>query len=414
MSRSFEEKLALYAQLAVRTGVNVQPGQELLISADVADVRLVRLIVAEAYRAGAKNVLVLFGDEPNTLARFEHGSDAAMEYAPQWLMDGLERAMKENAARLSVFGGNPALLKDVDPQRIAGFSVVQAKAAENLGKMIGGFAINWSIIGVPSPAWAKMVFPNESEAVAVEKLWDAIFMTCRIDQPDPVAAWTANQDECTARAAWLTGLGIDQLHYRGPGTDLTVGLARETRWMGGWAHAQNGVKCSPNVPTEEVFTVPDNRRCEGFISSTKPLSLRGQIIDGIRVEFSGGEVVKASAKAGEETFLNLLQTDDGARRLGEVALVPASGPIARTGLLFFNTLYDENAACHIALGRMIDACFTRNAELDDAGRTALGGNTSTVHVDWMVGSAELDVDGILADGSKVAILRQGEWAAPIG
>jgi aminopeptidase len=190
-------------------------------------------------------------------------------------------------------------------------------------------------------------------------------------------------------------------------------MAEATRWIGGWGNATNGVKCSPNVPTEEVFTVPHRERVDGFVSSTKPLSLRGQVIDGIRIEFSGGEAVKASAKAGEEILLKLLQTDDGARRLGEVALVPAGSPISKSGVLFFNTLYDENAACHIALGRAIDACFTNNASLSEEERRALGGNESIVHVDWMIGSEHIDLDGKRADGSSIPLLRKGEWAQSI-
>lgn len=409
MPRNFMDKLALYAQLAVRKGVNVQPGQELLISADVNDTPFVRLIVAEAYKAGAKHVQVLFGDDQNTLSRYRHASDEAMNYVPTWLFDGIERAMNANAARLVVFGGDPALLREFDPSKVAAYSALQGKALERVSKLITGFAVNWCIVGASSPAWSKAVFPHEPDHIAIHKLWDAIFAVSRVDEEDPIGAWVEHQNDLERRAGWLTGLHLTAVRFRGPGTELEVGLADDTRWIGGWGDAANGVRCSPNIPTEEVFTVPHRLRVDGHVTSTKPLSLRGQIIDGIRIEFSGGEVVKASAAQGEEALQRLLQTDDGARRLGEVALVPASSPVSKAGALFFNTLYDENAACHIALGRSIDECFFDNAHLDEEQREAKGGNASLVHVDWMIGSEQVDVDGLRADGSSVPVLRQGEW-----
>ncbi len=244
----------------------------------------------------------------------------------------------------------------------------------------------------------------------MSKLWDAIFSVSRINAEDPVATWTAHQNNLESRATWMNEQQLEAVHFRGPGTDLKVGLAETTRWVGGWGRATNGVKCSPNIPTEEVFTVPHRDSVEGYVSSTKPLSLRGQVIDGIRIEFSGGQAVKATAAAGEETLQKLLQTDEGARRLGEVALVPASSATSQSGVLFYNTLYDENAACHIALGRCIDACFANNETLSEDDRLKLGGNSSMVHVDWMIGSDQIDVDGIRKDGSTIPVLRSGEWA----
>lgn len=410
MPRTFLENLTEYAKLAVRVGVNIQPGQELLISADVNDIPFVRLIVAEAYRAGAKNVQVLYSDEQSTLAKFQLGSVAAMAYVPTWLYDGIESSMNANAARLVVASGDPALLKDVDAARVGGYSRLQAKATENIGKLIGSFAVNWCIVGASSPAWSKVTFPNEPDHLAVGRLWQAIFAASRVNADDPIATWTAHQDALASRAAWLSDMNLTAVHFRGPGTDLEVGLAERTRWIGGWGQATNGVKCSPNIPTEEVFTVPHRERVNGRVSSTKPLSLRGQVIDGIRVEFTAGRVSKASASAGEASLLNLLETDEGASRLGEVALVPASSPIGASGNLFYNTLYDENAACHIALGSSIDECFHGNSGLSDEDRRALGGNESIVHVDWMIGSNEIDIDGVLPDGSKVSVMRSGEWA----
>jgi aminopeptidase len=411
MQRSFEENLGLYAKLAVREGVALQPGQELLVSAEIGDAALVRLIVAEAYRAGAKNVEVLWNDPQVVLARYREGSDEAIAYTPNWLYDGITRAHSENAARLGIASGDPGLLKDVPPERVAISSRAQAAAKKSMSELISGFAFNWCVIGAASPGWASKVFPDLTEDKAVARLWDLIFLTSRIHEEDPVAAWVAHSERLEERMKWLNDMRLDSLRFRGPSTDLRVGLVDGHMWVGGRGQAKNGVICSANIPTEEVFTMPHRDRVDGVVTSSKPLSVRGQILDGIQVEFKDGVIVSSRASQGEETLRRLLSTDEGAKRLGEVALVPQSSKVSQAGVLFYNTLYDENAASHIALG----ACYAENLsgydELSDDERLARGANDSIIHVDWMIGSSDVDVDGLAADGSTTPLMRAGEWVA---
>jgi aminopeptidase len=254
------------------------------------------------------------------------------------------------------------------------------------------------------------VFPNDPEDVAVEKLANAIFAASRVDVDDPVGAWQAHNAGLQSRSAWLNGERFAALHFKGPGTDLTIGLADGHEWHGGASMAKNGITCNPNIPTEEVFTTPHALRVEGHVSSTKPLSHQGTLIDDIRVRFEGGRIVEAHASKGETVLNKVLDTDDGARRLGEVALVPHSSPISASGLLFYNTLFDENAACHIALGQCYSKCFLDGASLAPEQIKSQGGNSSLIHIDWMIGSDQIDIDGIRADGTRVPVMRAGEWA----
>lgn len=407
--KNFDAKLQKLAEVAVRVGLNVQPGQEVVLSANLEDAPLVRKFVAEAYKAGAKNVAVLYGDDANTLARFQYGSEAALNYAPQWLIDGMARAYEEGAARMAIYGDNPALLKDVDPEKVALSSKVGAKASERVMELITGFHVNWSIISCASAAWAKLVFPGEPEEVAVGKLWDAIFKVSRVDAPDPVVAWKAHDETLHAHARGLNERRYAAVHFRGPGTDLRVGLADGHVWVGGGGTAKNGAYCVPNIPTEEVFTMPHRDQVEGTVSATKPLSLRGRVLEGIQVRFEGGKVVEAKASKGQEVLEKLLDTDGGARRLGEVALVPHSSPVSQTGILFFNTLFDENAASHIALGRSYEENLAGFGAMSEEERAARGYNNSLTHVDWMIGSDKVDVDGITASGQAEPLMRGGEW-----
>lgn len=410
MSRSFQENLQRYAELAVAEGVALAPGQELLVFAEIGSAPLVRLVAAEAYRRGAKNVEVFFSDPELSLARYRDGSDEAIGYAPQWLIDGVATAHRANAARLGILSTDPALLSQVAPDRVAAQSKAQGQARRVISEIIAGFEINWSLIGAASPAWASRVFPNLPADEAEARLWEAIFLTSRVLEDDPVTAWRTHSEHLEARVKLLDEMKLDALHFRGPGTDLRVGLAEGHVWAGGRGRARNGILCSPNIPTEEVFCMPHRERVDGVVSSTMPLSLRGQMIDGIQVEFVNGAAVNVKARQGEEAFAKLVATDDGACRLGEVALVPHSSKVGQSGVLFLNTLYDENAASHIAFG----ACYGENLagydEMSEEERLKHGANDSIVHVDWMIGSGEVDVDGVRPDGSLVPLMRAGEWA----
>lgn len=407
--RSFEENLRLYAQLTVQEGVGLERGQELIISAEVDQTQFVRLVAQEAYKAGAKNVEVFWKDSELMRTRFIEASDEAIAYAPNWLYDGITRAHKENAARLSIASADPQMLAGISPNRVATFSNVQSKASKETSEIISGFVINWCVVGAASAGWAKRVFPELPEAEAVAKLWEKIFLSSRVLEEDPIAAWTAHSETLEAKVTWLNELNFETLHFTGPGTDLYVGLVEGHEWAGGRGYAKNGIQCSPNIPTEEVFTMPHRARVDGIVSSTKPLSLRGQMVDKIKVEFKNGAVVSASAEVGNDALQKLIATDDGAKRLGEVALVPNSCKVAQTGILFLNTLYDENAACHIALGRSYSENLRGIDDLSEEERLERGSNDSLIHVDWMIGSGEVNVDGIKFDGTKVPLMRSGEW-----
>ncbi|MFN3670964.1 MAG: aminopeptidase [Bosea sp. (in: a-proteobacteria)] len=398
------------AEIAIKVGLNLQPGQDLFLTAPVAALPLVRRIAEHAYTAGAGLVTPLLSDEEVTLARYRHASDASFDRAPGWLYEGVAKAFAANTARLAIVGDNPMLLAHEDPAKVGRASKANSKAYQPALEKIAGFDINWNILAFPSPSWARQVFPGEPEDVAVAKLAQAIFAASRVDLADPVAAWADHNANLRRRTAWLNGQRFHALHFSGPGTELTVGLADGHEWQGGASTAKNGVTCNPNIPTEEVFTTPHARRVDGHVRSTKPLSHQGSLIDEIAVRFEGGRIVEAHASKGEAVLHRVLDTDEGARRLGEVALVPHSSPISKSGLLFFNTLFDENAACHIALGQCYSKCFLDGATLSPEQIAAQGGNASLIHIDWMIGSGEIDIDGVHADGRRVPVFRKGEWA----
>ncbi len=403
-------KLDRLAEVAVKVGLQLKAGQDLFLTAPIAALRLVRRIAEHAYKAGAGLITPMFSDEELTLARYRYGPDASFDRAANWLYDGIAKAFSANTARLAIVGDNPMLLSGEDPAKVARANKANSMAYQPALEKIAGFDINWNIIAFPGTSWAKQVFPGEEDNVAVAKLADAIFAASRVDSADPVAAWAAHNAALRTRTEWLNGQRFAALHFTGPGTDLTIGLADGHEWQGGASTAKNGIVCNPNIPTEEVFTTPHARRVDGHVSSTKPLSYQGTLIDNISVRFEGGRIVDAKASRGEEVLNKVLETDEGARRLGEVALVPHSSPISKSGLLFYNTLFDENAACHIALGQCYSKCFLDGAKLTPEEIAEKGGNKSFIHIDWMIGSNKTDIDGIRADGSRVPVFRKGEWA----
>ncbi|MDB5624423.1 MAG: aminopeptidase Metallo peptidase family [Tardiphaga sp.] len=403
-------KLDRLAEVAVTVGLQLQPGQDLLLTAPSVALPLVRKIAEHAYKAGAGLVTPLISDEEVTLARYRHGHDLSFDRAAGWLYEGVAKALGHNTARLAIVGDNPMLLSGEDPAKVARASKANSIAYQPALEKIVGFDINWNILAYPSLAWAKQMFPDDSDDIAVGKLADAIFAASRVDNDDPVANWTAHNATLRARTQWLNGQRFHALHFTGPGTDLTVGLADGHEWQGGASTARNGIICNPNIPTEEVFTTPHATRVEGHVRSTKPLSYQGSLIDQIEVRFEAGRIVAAQAARGQEVLIKVLDTDEGSRRLGEVALVPHSSPISASGLLFYNTLFDENAACHIALGQCYTKCFVDGAKLSPQQIAAQGGNKSFIHIDWMIGSGDTDIDGVHADRRRVPVFRKGEWA----
>lgn len=398
------------AEVAVKVGLRLQPGQDLLLTAPVEALPLVRRIAVHAYEAGAGIVTPFLSDPEIALARYRHGRDESFDRAPVWLYDGMGKAFDENTARLAIVGDDPMLLANEDPEKVGRANKANSIAYTPARERITGFDINWNIIAWPGTAWAMRVFPDLTPDEAVAKLAEAIFAASRVDNDDAVARWEAHNAALRQRSDWLNGQNFHALHFTGPGSDLTVGLADGHEWMGGASTAKNGITCNPNIPTEEVFTTPHAARVDGHVSSTKPLSHQGSLIDDIRVRFEGGRIVEAHAARGEKVLEKLIDSDEGARRLGEVALVPHSSPISQSGLLFYNTLFDENAACHIALGQCYAKCFRDGGSLSRAEIAKRGGNESVIHVDWMIGSAEIDIDGVHADGRRVPVFRKGEWA----
>jgi aminopeptidase len=404
------DKLDRLAEVAIRVGLGLQPGQDLLLTAPSSALPLVRRLAVHAYKAGAGLVTPILSDEEVTLARYRHGHSESFDRAANWLYEGMAKAFSANTARLAVVGDNPMLLSSEDPTKVARASKANSVAYQPALEKIVNFEVNWNIIAYPSASWAKQVFPDDPLETAVAKLADAIFAASRVDQDGAVAAWEKHNAVLRERTQWLNGQRFHALHYTGPGTDLTIGLADGHEWEGGASTARNGITCNANIPTEEVFTTPHCRRVSGHVVSSKPLSYQGTLIDNIQVRFEEGRIVEARASCGEEVLRKVLDTDEGARRLGEVALVPHSSPISRSGLLFFNTLFDENAASHIALGQCYSKCFIDGDRLTPQQIAAQGGNQSLIHIDWMIGSGQTDIDGVRTDGSRVPVFRKGEWA----
>lgn len=404
------EKIDKLAQLAVYTGLGLRPGQDLILTAPVEALPLVKRIAVHAYKAGAGLVTPLFSDGELTLARYKYANNASFDKAPDWLYNGIGQAFDNNAARMAIVGDDPMLLANQDSDKIGRANKANSIAYKPARERITRFNINWNIIAWPGAAWAKRMFPELSGIEAQSKLADAIFDASRVNTTDPVEEWKKHNEVLRKKCKWLNELDFASLHFNGPGTDLVVGLADGHEWMGGASIAQNGITCNPNIPSEEVFTTPHALNVNGSVCSTKPLSHQGALIDEIQVRFENGKITNAKASKGEEVLLKILDSDEGARRLGEVALVPNSSPISQSGLLFYNTLFDENAACHIALGQCYSKCFKGEENLSEKEISKRGGNSSMIHIDWMIGSRHIDIDGINSDGSRVAVFRKGEWA----
>ncbi|UTH48786.1 aminopeptidase [Loktanella salsilacus] len=404
------EKLDRLAEVAVRTGVNLQKGQDLIITANMSALPLVQRIAVHAYKAGAGLVLPFFTDDAITLARYENADDASFDRAADWFYEGLGKAYNGGAARMAITGDDPMLLADQDAGKVARASKAVSIAGKPAMGPIVGFEVNWNIVAFPGAAWAARVFPDVPVQEAQSKLLDAIYDASRLDGADPVQNWADHTAELKTRVKWLNAQNFEALQYTGPGTDLRLGLAEGHIWKGGASPALNGVVCQPNIPTEEVFTCPHAYKVDGTVSATKPLAYQGTVIRDISVRFEAGKIVDATASAGEAVFRDLLGVDDGSSRIGEVALVPHSSPISQSGTLFYNTLFDENASCHIALGQSYADTVAGGSELGEDELKQKGANQSLIHVDWMIGSGDVDIDGITRTGDIVPVMRKGEWA----
>ncbi|MFC4426802.1 aminopeptidase [Deinococcus navajonensis] len=409
MALTFEEKLRNYARLAVRVGLGVKEGQRVLVQAPVDTAVLARAVVREAYAAGASFVDVRWDDDDVQLARFELAPEGSFEQISRWRVDAEIETAEADGAVIAIRATNPNLLAQVDAQRVATHQRTVAAYRKPYTAQVMTNRLNWNLISAPIPGWAALMFPDASAEDAVEKQWDAIFAATRADQPDAVEQWQQHLADLQRRRETLTHKQYAALHFQGAETDLTVGLADDHIWGGGAADTPGGITFTANIPTEEVWTAPHRERVDGVVVSTKPLSYNGVLIDGIRIEFKDGRVTGASARQGEETLRQMIDTDEGSHRLGEVALVPHSSPISRSGLFFFNTLYDENAASHIAIGSAYRFNVRGGVDMSLEEFNAAGGNDSLTHVDWMIGSGDMNVDGLTKDGQREPVMRAGEF-----
>ncbi|MFD3448230.1 aminopeptidase [Microbacteriaceae bacterium 4G12] len=406
----WEQNLDKYAELAVRVGINIQKDQTLVIIAPLPAAEFVHKIADKAYEAGAKHVHVDWNDEKLTRIKYEKAPDEAFLEYPMWKAKGFEEMAANGAAFLNIYSPNPDLLNGIDPKRIANANKTGAMAMKNYRSYLMADRACWSIVSVPTNEWAQKIFPDLPGEEAVEQLWEAIFKIVRVDQEDPVAAWEQHKANLKQKVDYLNNKQYKQLIYEAPGTNLTIELPEQHVWQGGGSVSEKGVAFSPNMPTEEVYTMPHKDGVNGVVSSTKPLNYAGNLIDQFTLTFENGIVVDYSAETGYDTLKHLLETDEGARRLGEVALVPHHSPISDSGLIFYNTLFDENASNHLAIGEAYPVNLTNGTSMSPEELAEHGANKSLVHEDFMIGSAQMNIDGVTKDGTREPIFRNGNWA----
>jgi aminopeptidase len=409
---NFEENLQKYAKLLVSKGINVQKGHTIVINIDVEQAPFARLLTKEAYALGAEEVIVKWTDDFVTRETYLHTSEERMTNIPQYKVDESLDMIEKKASRLSVRSADPDALNGVDGKKLAAVQKANNIAFDAQRTATQANKVSWTVAAAAGSKWAAKVFPElATEEEQVDALWNEIFKTCRVYEADPVAAWDAHEARLLSKADVLNEEQFDSLHYTAPnGTDLTVGMPQNHIWeSAGSVNAQNE-KFIANMPTEEVFSAPDFRRIDGVVKSTKPLSYAGNIIDGMTFRFENGQVTEVTAEKGEETIRRLVEENDGGRSLGEVALVPDPSPISQSGIVFFNTLFDENASNHLALGSAYASSVVGGTEMTQEELAAAGLNRSTTHVDFMIGSADMNIDGIRKDGSVMPIFRNGDWA----
>lgn len=405
-----QTQLEKYAQLVIKKGVNVQKDQPVFITAPIEGANFARILVREAYEAGAKDVHVHWVDDELTLLKYTHASDEVLQTFPSWEVEKREAFAKAGGAFISVYASNPDLLQHIDPSRVAMETKASGEALTKFRSYLMNDEVTWTVVSIATADWAKKIFPEETEENALKQLWNEIIKTVRVDLDDPIAAWDTHNETLKDMREQLNEKRYTKLILTAPGTNLEVGLPEGHIWHGGAAESTEGVVFNPNMPTEEVFSAPHKYDVNGTVSSTKPLHYGGNVIDEFTLTFEKGKVVDFTAEQGEEVLAHLLEADEGAKRLGEIALVPHESPISQSGIIFYNTLFDENASCHVALGKAYPTNVENGATMDEEQLDTHGINDSMVHVDFMIGSEQMNIDGLLADGTKERIFENGTWS----
>ncbi len=407
-----QNNLEKYAELLVRTGINIQEDQILVINSPIECADFARLASVKAYESGAKEVVIRWIDEKSSKIRFDMAKDEVFDEFPEWIKTMLDGYAKQGAAFLSIAASDPELMKDVDPKRMSRQQKVMSQGLEYYRTRMMTNQNVWCVASIPTAAWAKKVFPDVSEDKALEKLWEAIYKAVRVDRQDPVAAWEEHQENLNKRLTFLNSHHFKALRYENEaGTDVTLELPQDHRWVGGGDKGPHGKVFFANMPTEEVFTLPKADGVEGTVVSSMPLNYNGNLIEDFRFTFSKGKVVDFDARKGKEVLRELLDTDDGAKRLGEIALVPYDSPISNQKILFYNTLFDENASCHFALGKAYPSCLKGGDELSREELMRKGANDSLTHVDFMIGTEDLKIFGITEKGEEIPVFEQGNFVA---
>lgn len=406
---NLEQNLEKYAELALKVGINLKEKEGLLITGNTFTLPLVRLITKKAYEMGAKDVEFLLSDDEMSLMRYKYGKDYVFESYPKWKVDAFEAMYKDNYHHLIISAPNPELLKDIDGNKVATSQKSASLEMARVMKYRMTGITKWNIIAMPSAAWAKSVFSDLEDAEAITKLWEKIFEATRVDQDDPIKAWEIHDKNLKKYRNFLNEKQFDKLLLKGPGTDLEVHLADNHFWMGGSKESQAGHSYVANMPTEEVFTTPHRLKVNGTLKATKPLSLNGKLVEDFGFEFKDGKVVNFYAEKGYDVLAKLMENDEGAKYLGEVALVQNDSPISNTGILFNNTLFDENASVHFALGRAYAYAMKNGSNMSQDELTAKGANFSLIHVDFMVGGPQLDITAYEKDGTEVVLFKDGNW-----
>ncbi len=417
MSSEFERKLEKYVEVILKVGLNLQPKQRLLIGGPSVShdgipfetAPLVRIITKKAYQMGARLVDVIWADEQLRSIRFQYSSKKYLRLYPKWKIDAKLDIAQAGDACLDIMSPRPDLLKGIDLSVILKFQLFLLKHFKQYSELVSQFSFNWLLIATPNQAWADKILPNIPSNERVQKLWDIIFEICRINEENPISAWQKHDENLKKRCEYLNEKQFKALKLKSSETDLTIGLPKDHVWDGGSLKTKNGFKFQPNLPTEEIFTLPDKDQVDGVVKITKPVLIEGQIIEDCIFKFSKGRIIEANTRIGDKIINSIINIDEGARRLGEIALVPHSSPISRTGMIFYNLLIDENASNHIALGKAYPHSLKNGSELTDEEFSLAGGNNSSIHLDLMVGSGEMNVDGILEDETTESIMQNGEW-----